>query len=81
MSRRPNKECPVEATLDLRELERNGIIRRRIYACVPPQVEYSLAPLGRRLAPVFDAMYAWGLRYLQTARGPATTRSKENGGD
>ena len=41
-------------TAHLRELERDGIIHREVYAQVPPKVEYSLTQLGRGLAPVFD---------------------------
>ena len=52
-------------TAHLRELERDGIIHRKIYAQVPPKVEYSLTPLGRRLGPVFDKIYEWGLLYLK----------------
>jgi DNA-binding HxlR family transcriptional regulator len=53
-------------TAHLRELERSGVIRREIYAQVPPKVEYSLTPLGRGLERVFDEMYAWGLHYLKS---------------
>ena len=53
-------------TAHLRELERDGIICRKIYAQVPPKVEYALTPLGRSLGPVFDKIYEWGLVYLKT---------------
>ena len=49
-------------TQQLRELERDGIIRRKIHASVPPKVEYSLAPLGLSLRPVLQAMADWGAR-------------------
>lgn len=55
-------------TLQLRELERDGLIHREVYAQVPPKVEYSLTPLGRGLAPVIDQMTIWGRVYLDTAR-------------
>ncbi|MDQ0113282.1 winged helix-turn-helix transcriptional regulator [Paenibacillus harenae] len=50
-------------TLQLRELERDGIIHREIYKEVPPRVEYSLTDFGRTLEPVIVAMKAWGESY------------------
>jgi DNA-binding HxlR family transcriptional regulator len=47
-------------TLQLRELERDGIVRRTVYAKVPPKVEYSLTEFGRTLIPVLVAMRDWG---------------------
>jgi len=47
-------------TMQLRELEADGIVSRRVFAEVPPRVEYSLTPYGRTLSPVLDAMKAWG---------------------
>jgi DNA-binding HxlR family transcriptional regulator len=46
-------------TQNLRELERLGLISRRIYAEVPPRVEYSLTPLGRSLVKVVDELRHW----------------------
>jgi DNA-binding HxlR family transcriptional regulator len=46
-------------TQQLREMERDGLVRRKIYAQVPPKVEYSLTPAGKSLRPVVDAMVAW----------------------
>lgn len=48
----------------LRELEANGLIRRKVYRQVPPKVEYSLTPLGKSLKPVLDAMHEWGEAFL-----------------
>ena len=47
-------------TRQLRELESAGVIRRKVYAQVPPKVEYSLTPKGKTLKPVIDAMCRWG---------------------
>jgi DNA-binding HxlR family transcriptional regulator len=47
-------------TQQLREMERQGLVERKIYAQVPPKVEYSLTSLGRTLKPVVDAMCRWG---------------------
>jgi len=47
-------------TQQLRELERDGIVHRKVYAQVPPRVEYSLTPRGRTLRPIVEAMCRWG---------------------
>lgn len=44
----------------LRELEADGIVRREVFAQVPPKVEYSLTELGLTLTPVLEAMCTWG---------------------
>jgi DNA-binding HxlR family transcriptional regulator len=55
-------------TQQLREMERNGLVERKVYAQVPPKVEYALTSLGRSLKPVVDAMCQWGeLHGAQTA--------------
>lgn len=46
-------------TQTLRALESNGIVARKVYPVVPPQVEYSLTSLGRTLVPVLDAVCEW----------------------
>ncbi|WP_062228327.1 winged helix-turn-helix transcriptional regulator [Aureimonas frigidaquae] len=47
-------------TNQLRELEADGLVHRKIYPEVPPKVEYSLTPRGRTLEPVILALKAWG---------------------
>ena len=46
----------------LRELERDGIVDRKLYPQVPPKVEYSLTPMGRSLRPIIVAMCRWSMR-------------------
>ncbi|WP_019156311.1 winged helix-turn-helix transcriptional regulator [Robertmurraya massiliosenegalensis] len=50
----------------LRELEEDLIIERKVYPVVPPKVEYSLTDQGRTLMPILDAMYKWGKDYMET---------------
>jgi DNA-binding HxlR family transcriptional regulator len=47
-------------TQQLRELEADGILRREVFAEVPPRVEYTLTPYGCTLQPLLDAMASWG---------------------
>jgi len=51
---------PRMLTNQLRELEVDGLVKRRIYAEVPPKVEYSLSDEGRSLTPVLTALKRWG---------------------
>jgi DNA-binding HxlR family transcriptional regulator len=57
-------------TAQLRELERDGIIRRKIFPTVPPKVEYSLTVLGESLRPVLKALADWGQTHVRK-RNPA----------
>lgn len=50
-------------TANLREMEAQGLLTRKVYAEVPPRVEYTLTDLGRSLKPVLDAMWSWGAEY------------------
>lgn len=50
-------------TQNLRELENNGLVKRQVYAEVPPKVEYSLTNIGKTLIPVMDMLAKWGEEY------------------
>ncbi|MBK8174128.1 MAG: helix-turn-helix transcriptional regulator [Rhodospirillales bacterium] len=79
-------------TLQLRELERDGLINRKVYAQVPPKVEYSLTDAGRSLSPIILLMREWGVAFLASQaqanaaaagllRRPATPQGAGNGAD
>lgn len=50
-------------TANLREMEAQGLLKRKVYAEVPPRVEYTLTDLGYSLKPILDAMGNWGEQY------------------
>lgn len=50
-------------TAQLRDMEEKGLLTRKVYAEVPPRVEYTLTETGYSLKPILDAMSAWGLDY------------------
>ena len=56
-------------TKQLRELEANNLISRKVYAEVPPKVEYSISDYGKTLAPVIHALKEWGLQHLEKTKG------------
>ena len=50
-------------TSQLRQMKESGLLTRKVYAEVPPRVEYTLTELGYSLKPIMDAMWAWGENY------------------
>lgn len=50
-------------TAQLRDMEEKGLVNRKVYAEVPPRVEYALTELGYSLKPILDAMWDWGEGY------------------
>ena len=56
-------------TAQLRDMEAKGLLTRKVYAEVPPRVEYTLTATGYSLRPILDSMVAWGTDY-----------QKQNGG-
>lgn len=54
-------------TKQLRELEADNLISRKAYPEVPPKVEYSITSYGKTLAPVIQALRAWGVQHLGSA--------------
>ena len=55
-------------TQTLRVLERDGLVKRTMYAESPPRVEYSLTPLGRTLCQPLDALRVWAQEHLNEVR-------------
>lgn len=53
-------------TLQLRELEEDGIVHREVYHQVPPKVEYSLTEFGKTLIPILLKLKEWGETYKKT---------------
>ena len=52
-------------TAQLRDMEATGLLTRKVYAQVPPKVEYTLTDTGYSLKPILDAMVDWGTDYQQ----------------
>ncbi|AGF55838.1 DNA-binding HxlR family transcriptional regulator [Clostridium saccharoperbutylacetonicum] len=53
-------------TQNLREMEESGLLTRKVYAEVPPRVDYTLTELGYSLKPILDSMIEWGTSYKNT---------------
>ncbi len=63
---------PKVLTERLRQMERDGLVRRRYFAEVPPRADYEITPLGSSLGPVFAALAGWSAEHLpevERARG------------
>ena len=50
-------------TSNLRSMEEDGLLTRKVYAEVPPRVEYTLTAMGESLRPILFAMQQWGVEY------------------
>jgi pyruvate dehydrogenase E1 component len=67
-------------TQTLRDLERNGLVQRTIYAEIPPRVEYALTPLGRTLCEPLSALGKWSSDHLDEVRAAQEAFDKKTGG-
>lgn len=64
-------------TMQLRELEDDGVIHREVFKQVPPKVEYSLTEFGRSLEPTLRTMSDWGRQYQSLASRPRPESREE----
>jgi len=55
-------------TSNLREMEADALVERKVYAEVPPRVEYSLTALVQILKPILDSLWAWGENYKEISK-------------
>ncbi len=62
----------------LKELEADGIITRKLYPVVPPKTEYSLTSSGKALIPAIIELNKWGLQYLKDKNIPCAYKGKIN---
>ncbi len=70
---------PKTLTNQLRELERDGLIRRTQYPVIPPRVEYAITELGRSLSAVFRTIEGWGDRHLGEVAASRTRYDRARG--
>jgi DNA-binding HxlR family transcriptional regulator len=68
---------PKVLTQTLRALERDGILTRRVYASVPPKVEYALTPLGRTLIGLVDAIRKWAETHIEEVQEAQQTFDRQ----
>ncbi len=61
----------------LKELEADGLVNRKVYPEVPPRVEYSLTSYCKTLLPILDMMAEWGLKHQGPSRKKLTSKSKK----
>ena len=62
---------PKMLAQQLRELEADGVIVRKVYPVVPPKTEYSLTDYGRTLAPIMQSMCDWGNAHMKDRIKPS----------
>ena len=69
---------PKMLTKQLRELERDGIVERKMYPEIPPRVEYGLTPLALSLVPILGQMAQWGMANLELKNCPKSSCGNPN---
>ncbi len=61
---------PRMLTMNLRELESDGLVHRKVYPEAPPKTEYSLSDLGKTLTPLITELREWGRYYFEVTGQP-----------
>ncbi|GBF33641.1 transcriptional regulator [Desulfocucumis palustris] len=56
-------------TQQLRSLEKDNLIFRKVYPVVPPKVEYGLTEVGKKIIPILEMMHGFGAEYLEQGHG------------
>ncbi len=64
-------------TQQLRDLENNGLIFRKVYPVVPPKVEYSLTEWGQTVIPILNIMCSWGTDFMDCNVNVCTEQTNE----
>ena len=65
-------------TKQLRSLEEDHLIERRVYPTVPPKVEYEITEIGKKIVPVMELMHQFGATYINTFREELPVQKKED---
>ena len=68
-------------SVQLKELEADGIVQRKLYPVVPPKTEYSLTERGKTLIPAIIELNKWGLSYLKEMNIPCRYKEQNNGAE
>ena len=64
-------------TVQLRQLEADGVVVRTVYAEVPARVEYALSEHGSKLSAVMDQLEVWGIRHLKRAKRQSSAKAAQ----
>ncbi|MPS64418.1 MAG: transcriptional regulator [Chryseobacterium sp.] len=60
-------------TLQLREMEKEGLVKRTVYAEVPPRVDYELTEIAKELIPIWKQLDKWGKKHRELIQGEVIT--------
>ena len=77
LKRRLGDITPKMLTQQLRDLEENDLIYRKVYPVIPPKVEYGLTEYGKTFVPILKSMYMWGDQYSKDYSVAVDTSSQE----
>jgi DNA-binding HxlR family transcriptional regulator len=64
-------------SLQLKDLEKDGVVTRKVYPEVPPRVEYYLTPFGKSMIPMLEEIAKWG-RHLSETKGKIVAKKSVN---